>query len=126
MFVTGNYHRALGVPAAAGRTLLPEDDREGAPAVAVLSYAAWQARFARDTGILGRSLTIEGVPVTVVGVLPSWFLGTEVGRSPDVVVAISIQPRLMRDRPMLTRVDAQWLRVGADRPRDRGERGLRA
>jgi predicted permease len=113
MFVTGNYHRALGVPAAAGRTLLPEDDREGAPAVAVLGYAAWQARFARDPGILGRSLTIEGVPVTVVGVLPPWFLGTEVGRSPDVVVAISMQPQLMRDRPMLTRVDAQWLRVMA-------------
>jgi predicted permease len=113
MFVTGNYHRALGVPAAVGRTLLPEDDREGAPAVAMLSYGAWQRRFAGDPGILGRALTIERVPVTVVGVLPSWFLGTEVGRSPEIVVPVALQPQLMPDRPMLKRVDAQWLRVMA-------------
>jgi putative ABC transport system permease protein len=49
--VTGNYFRVLGVPAALGRTLLPEDDRPGAPRVAVISHALWQREFGTDSGV---------------------------------------------------------------------------
>lgn len=113
VYVTGNYYRALGVSAVLGRALLPEDDRAAAPAVAVLSYSAWQSLFGGDVNVLDRTLKIEGVPVTIVGVLPAWFFGTEVGHSPEVAVPLSLQPQLMRDRPMLTRPDAHWLRVMA-------------
>jgi predicted permease len=113
VFVTGNYYPALGVAAAIGRPLRPEDDIPGAPAVAVLGYGAWRSRFGGDANVLGRSLKIEGVPVTIVGVLPAWFFGTEVGRSPEIAIPLSLQPQLMRDRPMLNRPDANWLHVMA-------------
>jgi len=73
--VTGNYFQVLGVGAALGRTLLPEDDRPGAPRVAMLSHRAWLREYARDPGVLGRTLLIHGQPYTVVGVSPESFTG---------------------------------------------------
>ena len=73
--VTGNYFQVLGVSATLGRTLLPEDDRPGAPRVAMLSHRAWQREYARDPGVLGRTLLIHGQPYTVVGVSPESFTG---------------------------------------------------
>lgn len=73
--VTGNYFRVLGVPAAIGRTLLPEDDRPGAPRVAVISHALWQRDYGRDPAALGRTLLIHGQPYTIVGVAPPAFTG---------------------------------------------------
>jgi predicted permease len=113
LYATGNYYQVLGVHAILGRTLIPDDDRPGAPAVAVLSYAAWQARFGGDINVLGSTVRVERVPLMIVGVLPSWFPGTEVGESPDLIFPVSLQPQLMPDRPMLARLDAQWLRVVA-------------
>ena len=113
MFVTGNYYPGLGVPALIGRTILPEDDRAGAVPVAVLSYSTWQKHFGADPKVVGRTITVERVPVTVVGVTPSWFFGTEVGRSFELAVPLSLQPRLNPDRPFLARADAQWIRLMA-------------
>ena len=73
--VTGNYFQALGVPAAHGRVLLPEDDRPGAPPVVVVSSAFWSAAFDRDPGAIGRSLRIGGRRYTIVGVAPEGFAG---------------------------------------------------
>ena len=73
--VTGNYFRVLGVPAAIGRTLLPEDDRPGAPRVAVISHTLWQREYGRDPAALGRTLLIHGQPYTIVGVAPQAFTG---------------------------------------------------
>jgi predicted permease len=113
MFVTGNYYTGLGAPAVIGRTILPEDDGAGAVPVAVLSYNCWQKRFGGDPKVIGRTITLEHITVTVIGVTPSWFFGTEVGRSSEVAVPFSLQPRLSPDRPFLQRVDAQWMRVMA-------------
>lgn len=112
-FVSGNYYSGLGVPALVGRTILPEDDRKGAPPVAVLSYGTWQKRFGADPRVLGRTIMLERVPVTIVGVMPAWFFGTEVGRSFELAVPLSLQPLLNPDRPFLARADAQWIRVMA-------------
>jgi putative ABC transport system permease protein len=71
MYVTGNYYAALGVPAVVGRMLLPEDDRANAAPVAVLSYNAWQKRFGASPNVIGQTIMLERVPVTVVGVTPS-------------------------------------------------------
>ncbi|HET9449272.1 MAG TPA: ABC transporter permease [Aggregicoccus sp.] len=71
--VTGGLFPTLGVPAALGRTIVPADDREGAPPVVVLGHALWRNRFAAAPDILGRTLSLAGQPYTVVGVLPERF-----------------------------------------------------
>jgi predicted permease len=73
--VSGNYFQVLGVSAVAGRTLLPDDDRAGAPRAAVISYAMWQREFGRDPGAVGRTLLVHGQIYTIVGVAPPRFTG---------------------------------------------------
>jgi predicted permease len=73
--VTGNYFPLLGVSAAAGRTLLPEDDRPGAPRAVVISYRLWNREFARSPSAVGQLIHIHGQPYTIVGVAPASFTG---------------------------------------------------
>lgn len=62
-----------------GRLLIPADDQPGKPAVAILSYRLWRRLFSSDTGIVGRSITLNGEPFTVAGVLaPEFVLSSEV------------------------------------------------
>jgi putative ABC transport system permease protein len=70
-YATGDLWPMLGARAALGRGLLPDDERPDAPAVTVLSHALWQTRFGGDPGIVGRDITLDGRPVTVVGVMPA-------------------------------------------------------
>ncbi|MEP6922542.1 MAG: ABC transporter permease [bacterium] len=70
---TANFFSVLGVEPLLGRTFQPGEDKRGAPRVVVLTYGMWQRRFGGDRGILGQSLTINGDPYTVVGVLPASF-----------------------------------------------------
>jgi putative ABC transport system permease protein len=71
--VTANFFSVLGVEPVIGRTFQTGEDKPGAPRVTVLTYGMWQRRFGGDPGILGQSLTINGDPYTVVGVLPANF-----------------------------------------------------
>src|SRR5579872_2093257 len=74
--VSGNFFAGLGVPAAIGRTLTPDDDgAPGAHPVAVLSHAYWSSRFGKDSGILNQAVTINGHPMVVVGVADARFNG---------------------------------------------------
>jgi len=73
MSVTADFFPALGVPAAHGRWFTAEEDRPGANQVAVLSEGFWRRRFGADPSIVGRTLRLEGQPVTVVGVMPPGF-----------------------------------------------------
>ena len=87
--VSGSYFPVLGVDAALGRTLLPEDDvRPGGHPVAVLSHGFWVSRFASDPDVLGRGVVINGHPYTIVGVTRPGFEGVEVGRPTQVFVPI--------------------------------------
>ncbi len=72
MFTSGVF-RALGVDPLMGRYLAPDDDVAGSPPVAVLSHASWRDRFGSDPEVLGRSLSLDGVPHAVVGVMPPGF-----------------------------------------------------
>ena len=82
--MSGNYFAVLGVPALLGRPLTVDDDRTaGGSPVAVISYPYWQRRFAGDPGVLGRTVTLNRVPFTVVGVMPPGFSGEVVGRMTD-------------------------------------------
>jgi putative ABC transport system permease protein len=71
--VSAAYFDVLGVVPALGRRLLPEDDRLGGPNVVVLSDALWRRRFARDPGIVGRTVTFDDTAFIVIGVTPAGF-----------------------------------------------------
>jgi putative ABC transport system permease protein len=73
MRVSWGYFDMLGVRPVLGRGFAGADDRPGAPRVAVLSHGLWQRRFGGDPRIVGRSLTVDGEPCTVVGVMPLGF-----------------------------------------------------
>jgi len=68
-FVTGDFFRVIRARAAIGRLIGPADDRPEAPRVGVLTWASWKERFGGDPRVVGRALTLDGQPVTVVGVL---------------------------------------------------------
>ena len=67
--VSGSYFTTIGVGAAAGRTITADDDREGAPAVAMVSYTYWTQRLGGDAAALGRTILINSRPATVIGVV---------------------------------------------------------
>src|SRR5690606_13034270 len=80
VFVSGSYFPLLGLQPALGRLLGPEDDRvDGLAESVVLSHAYWQSEFEGDPEVLGRTLVVNGVPLTIVGVAPRGFNGTAVG-----------------------------------------------
>lgn len=70
LMVSANYFSLLGAKAELGRTFLPEEDRPGGAPVVVLSHRYWQDRFAGRQDAIGESLTLDGTPCTIVGVLP--------------------------------------------------------
>jgi predicted permease len=118
-FVSGNFFQVLGVPALIGRTIeLADDSIEGAGgpqgAVAVLSYSYWRRAFGRDPSVLGRSINVSGLWVTVVGVTPPEFFGIQVGRSPDIFVPLQLQPAVAGPNNFLHNVknsETTWLTV---------------
>jgi predicted permease len=74
--VTANYFDVLGLKPAAGRFILPDEDRvRDRDAVAVISDALWQRAFNRNAGAIGSTLQINGTPFTVIGVAPRGFAG---------------------------------------------------
>ena len=70
---SGEFFEVVGVEAALGRTLTPADERPGAPEVALLDHGLWERRFGADPEVLGRTVSLDGNPATVVGVLPRGF-----------------------------------------------------
>ncbi len=85
-YVSGNYFSSLGVSAAAGRLIGPDDDLAGAPAVAVISYAFSEARFGHPAQAAGQSILLDHIPFTVVGVTPQGFFGADPNVVPGVYV----------------------------------------
>ena len=97
MMVSGSYFPVLGITPAKGRLLTPEDDKViGANFVAVLGYAFWQSRLGGDPDVVGKVISINGKPYTIVGVTPEGFEGTTVGMRPMVYVPISMRGQLQR------------------------------
>jgi predicted permease len=97
--VSGNFYTMLGANAAAGRLLSPDDDRipgvgGGDGPVAVISYQYWQRRFTLDASTVGRTIILNGVPVTIVGVAAPKFFGVLQTLSPDFTLPIALQPRV--------------------------------
>jgi macrolide transport system ATP-binding/permease protein len=83
-YVSGDYFRGLAVPPAAGRLIIPEDDRTGARPVAVISFALSQRRFGGPANAAGQSILINNLPFIVAGVTPPEFFGVDPGAAPEV------------------------------------------
>ena len=93
--VSGSYFPVLGVRAALGRTITPDDDRNpGGHPLAVLSYNYWQTRFASDRAIAGKTLVINGRNMTVVGVAEPGFDGVELGHASKVFIPIMMKAQM--------------------------------
>lgn len=110
---SGDTFDVLGVRAMLGRTFTARDDQPGGGpdgAVAVISYAFWQRRFGGAADVIGRSITIERVPYTIVGVTPPGFFGVEVGRTFDIAVPIGTVTLIQGPRA-LERRSSWWLRI---------------
>jgi putative ABC transport system permease protein len=71
--VEGNFLPTLGVSPALGRNFLPEEDRPNGPGVAIISYGLWSNHYNLNSGILDKTIDLDGKPVRVVGVLPKGF-----------------------------------------------------
>jgi predicted permease len=112
--VTGNYYTALGVQPAVGRVLTDEDDKAGAPPVAVLSHRYWQKRFGGDASVVGKQVNLNNVPFTIVGVSAKGFDGAAgVGTSQDISIPVNIEPQLYADkqRSYMNGAGVWWLRI---------------
>src|SRR5688572_14221099 len=91
LWVSGTFFATMGVVPAAGRLLSEADDVSGGAdgPVAVISHSLWRRRFASAPDAIGRTIDVNHVPFTIVGVVPPEFFGPNVGRSFDVAVPLS-------------------------------------
>jgi putative ABC transport system permease protein len=113
-FASGSFFDTLGVTALVGRTFSEANDRRsGGPdgPVAVLSHAFWQRQFHGDARALGRTVTLENVPFTVIGVMDPGFSGPDVGRAFDVIVPLGTEPLVSRGEGRLGNRGVNWLNI---------------
>ena len=93
--VTGNFLDVLGVKPALGRGFAPDEDQPGKDAVAILTHGLWQRRFGGDPGIVNKTINLNGVTRTVIGVMPQ---GVTYPRGAEVLAPLPITPELARSR----------------------------
>jgi putative ABC transport system permease protein len=109
-FVSGNYFSTFGVLPYFGRTITPNDDRKGAPAVAMMSFRTWQEKFGKDTSVVGAGFVINGQPFTVVGITPPGFFGDRVQSTPpNFFIPLNDEPLIRPTRAILKDASLDWL-----------------
>jgi len=110
--VSGNYFEVLGVRPAIGRVFTSEDDAvPGAGQIVVLSHSYWTRRFGNDTGVLNKTLTVNGAVMTVVGVAQAGFNGVQLGQTPDIFIPISMKAQMTPNWDGLNDHRDYWLAV---------------
>jgi putative ABC transport system permease protein len=125
--VSGEFFATLGVPALIGRTFTASDDVRGGGRdgrVAVISHAFWQTHFGGALDVIGRVVTIERMPATIVGITPPDFFGPEVGRAFDVALPISFDETFLDRRT--TWMLSVFVRLRKDQSLDTATAALRA
>jgi predicted permease len=94
--VTWNFPSLLGVSPVIGRAFVRMDADPGAPAVGILTHELWQGAFGSDPGILGRTVTLTGIPLTIIGVMPEGFRFPTAGALPTWGIRTDTQPDILR------------------------------
>ena len=108
--VSGTYFPMLGVGAAIGRTLAPEDDRNpGGNPVAMLSYAYWQTRFAGDPSVLGSTVIVNGRNYNIVGVAQRGFDGLDIGYTTQMFVPMMMKAQITPNWDDLKNRRQRWV-----------------
>jgi predicted permease len=96
VLVSGTFFEVLGVRPAAGRLFTADDDRTpGAHPLVVLGHGFWTRRFAADPAVVGRTVHVNGQPMTVIGVAAAGFNGTAVGEPADLYVPLMMQKQVI-------------------------------
>jgi predicted permease len=94
--ISGNAFNALGLDPVLGRPLVPADDAgPGKGPVAVISDGYWAERFGRSNSVLGKTISLNGVPITIVGVSPAQFTGLTMGTISQIFLPLTMQPLLL-------------------------------
>jgi predicted permease len=116
--VSGNYFDVLGVRAALGRTLRPEDDAASATPVAMITHEYWLNRLHGDPSVVGSPVLVGSVPVTIVGVTPPEFYGESLEPdSPAIWIPLSADRLLDPSRTVIDDPNTHWLYpIGRLRP----------
>jgi predicted permease len=111
--VSGNYFGLLGIQPALGRAILPSDEEApGRNPVAVLSDHYWQSTLAGDPSVVGRNITVDKIPFTVIGVAPPGFFGVNAdAQPPDLWLPLTMQKELMQTSSLLDARDLYWLHL---------------
>ncbi len=128
--VSGNFYREIGISPQLGRVIDAEDDRLGAAPVAVISDGFWARRFGRSQAVLGKTITVNLTPVTVVGVNPKGFTGAKsVQSSPEIFMPFSLQPQVAPDArfgSLLSNSRLWWVQIMARTKLGANEEAARA
>jgi predicted permease len=111
--VSGGFFQVLGVGPAIGRLFTAADDRGGEPS-AVISYQYWQRRFGGRPDVLGKTVAMHKVALTIIGVAPRGFIGETNGQQPDLWIPVGMQSSVILGRDWLHDTPpskAMWLNV---------------
>src|SRR5437868_2087606 len=93
--VSANFLDAIGVKPIMGRNFYPEENQPGKDAVAIITYSLWQRRFGGDPNILNKTITINSIARTIIGVMPERFNFPKGG---EVYAPLPMRPELMKSR----------------------------
>lgn len=115
--ISGNFYQQMEVQPQLGRAIGPADDKEGVSPVAVISDGYWMRRFNRSPDVIGKTLLVNLVNVTIVGVNPRGFTGAKsVQSSPEIFMPFAAQPQVSpyhNGESLLTSDRVWWMQIMA-------------
>ena len=113
LYVNGDFFNVLKVPAVLGRVFTAQDDQPGCGAPgAVIGYSFWQGEFGGDTGVLNRTVRLDGHLFPIVGVTSPEFFGVEIGHRFDVAIPICADPMFWEPgKGRIPKETAWWLSI---------------
>src|SRR5205807_9305902 len=118
-YISANAFKLIGQQPLLGRDFLDEDDRPGAPAVVMLGNGVWKNRYGSDRSVLGRTIRVNDIPSTVVGVMPEGFkfpVNADLWQPLSVLPGLDTQKRNARGFEVFAR-----LAPGVSRPQSPAE-----
>lgn len=118
-YVSGNFFRTFGVAAWRGHVFTDEDDQQGAPPVAVMSYHTWRQKYGADPSVVGATYEINGHAFTVIGITPPGFFGAKIDADEitDFWLPLTTEPLIAGATTRLKNPGLAWLDlIGRVRP----------